>query len=249
MMLPALGVYAQDTFEAIADYLRVVGEANDGDIMSLDADGYQVADTTYDDRVFGVINDTPAVGLSIVSGENKKPIVSSGMVSVNVSTINGAIEAGDFITTSDKPGVGMRANDPGMVIGIALEGYDPGDEELVGQVLMAMDKHFAINPTDEKLTIPRSIGSQFRNALVTGAVAAVTDPNTTLRYIIAGIVMIISLLFGLIVFGRLATSGVVAIGRNPMARRYIFLAIAFNVFMTIAITAGGVVVAFFILAL
>lgn len=39
---------------------------------------------------------------------------------MKVTTINGDIASGDFITTSDIPGVGMKATEPGRVIGKAL---------------------------------------------------------------------------------------------------------------------------------
>jgi hypothetical protein len=41
---------------------------------------------------------------------------------VKVSTKNGDIQPGDYITTSDIPGVGMKATEPGRVIGKALTG-------------------------------------------------------------------------------------------------------------------------------
>ena len=56
-------------------------------------------------------------------GEGKPVIVGlSGRVPVKVSTKNGDIRPGDYITTSDIPGVGMRATRAGHVIGKALTG-------------------------------------------------------------------------------------------------------------------------------
>ena len=56
------------------------------------------------------------------------PVALAGRVPTRVSTINGAIKAGDYITASDIPGVGVKSADTANVIGIALESYDlPGE--------------------------------------------------------------------------------------------------------------------------
>jgi cytoskeletal protein CcmA (bactofilin family) len=48
----------------------------------------------------------------------------TGRVPVNVSLINGPIEAGDPLTSSSIPGMAMKATEPGNIIGTALESYD-----------------------------------------------------------------------------------------------------------------------------
>lgn len=44
-----------------------------------------------------------------------------GVCYVMYNSENGRIKAGDLITTSSEPGVGMKATAPGMTVGIALE--------------------------------------------------------------------------------------------------------------------------------
>ncbi len=62
-------------------------------------------------------------------GAGKPVIVGlSGRVPVKVSTKNGDIQPGDYITTSDIPGVGMKATEAGRVIGKALTGLSGTDE-------------------------------------------------------------------------------------------------------------------------
>jgi hypothetical protein len=62
-------------------------------------------------------------------GSGKPVIVGlAGRVPVKVSTKNGDIKPGDYITTSDIPGVGMKATEPGRVIGKALTGLT-GEEQ------------------------------------------------------------------------------------------------------------------------
>jgi hypothetical protein len=48
-------------------------------------------------------------------------IIKEGVIDVKVSDENGAIKKGDLITSSSKKGMGMKATQSGMVIGVALE--------------------------------------------------------------------------------------------------------------------------------
>jgi hypothetical protein len=52
------------------------------------------------------------------------PIALAGRVPTKVSIENGPIIPGDPLTSSSVPGVAMKATDPGMVIGVALEGWN-----------------------------------------------------------------------------------------------------------------------------
>ena len=64
-----------------------------------------------------------------IDGEGKPVIVAlSGRVPVKVTTKNGEIRPGDYITTSDISGVGMRATEAGRVIGKALTGLSDESE-------------------------------------------------------------------------------------------------------------------------
>ena len=48
-----------------------------------------------------------------------------------VSTVNGAIVAGDQLAPSSQPGVAVKAVESGTVVGIALESYDSPKEGLI----------------------------------------------------------------------------------------------------------------------
>jgi hypothetical protein len=87
------------------------------------------ADASNKDRVIGVVSTKPGLLLgsddeSLVSGESSYPIGLKGRVPVKLSTENGPITKGDRITLSSIPGVGMKATESDVVVGIALEDYD-----------------------------------------------------------------------------------------------------------------------------
>jgi hypothetical protein len=62
---------------------------------------------------------------------HKVPVALAGRVPVKVSGQNGPIELGDRVTPSSTPGVGMRANEGDLVVGIALEPFDGNGESRV----------------------------------------------------------------------------------------------------------------------
>ncbi|OGG06310.1 hypothetical protein A2777_05355, partial [Candidatus Gottesmanbacteria bacterium RIFCSPHIGHO2_01_FULL_40_15] len=55
-------------------------------------------------------------------------ITTYGQSTVTVSTINGPVKKGDYLTSSDIPGVAMKADQAGTGIGIALEDFDSNSD-------------------------------------------------------------------------------------------------------------------------
>ncbi len=110
-----------------------------GTVVSIDPNitaGVMKSSGINDGNVIGVVSTMP--GLIIgnrtnVSGKSPAFIALSGRVPVIVSAENGPITIGDYLTSSSTPGIAMRANDSGTVIGQSLSSFD-GDT--IGQVLM-----------------------------------------------------------------------------------------------------------------
>lgn len=78
--------------------------------------------------------------------ENLRPVALVGRVPVKISNKNGNISAGDYITSSDIPGVAMKSTKPGVIIGTALESYS-SDE--IGKIMVFVNPHFALGSIDE----------------------------------------------------------------------------------------------------
>ena len=108
-----------------------------GDVVSLDASlksGMKKSTSAYDNKVLGIVTTSPGLVIGGVDKEGVKalPIALSGRVPVKVSTMNGEIKEGDYLTTSIIPGVAMKATKAGPVIGMAMTSYDG---ENVGSIL------------------------------------------------------------------------------------------------------------------
>jgi hypothetical protein len=94
----------------------------------------------YDSGIIGVVSTNPAVvvegnSVQLMNGEDyhldpmRPAIALAGRVPVKIKA-DRHISMGDFITSSDIPGVGMKAERSGQVIGQALEDFDPAANTL-----------------------------------------------------------------------------------------------------------------------
>ncbi len=99
-----------------------------------------------------VIGDTDGTGRPVIVG-------LSGRVPVKVTTKNGEIKPGDYITTSDISGVGMRATEAGRVIGKALTGLS---DESEGTVIVFIENTYydGIDESSYQDALISSSGSQ-----------------------------------------------------------------------------------------
>lgn len=85
----------------------------------------------YDGKIIGVISTAPGLILGSIDSyghRDDRLLALAGRTPVKVSSENGAIDIGDYLTSSSAPGVAMRASEPGVVIGRALEPFYSGTQ-------------------------------------------------------------------------------------------------------------------------
>lgn len=236
-------VFAQEPPSGIAVMVPVADEeAVDGDILCSSDKGYVRCTVPYDPAIYGVLTESPAVSLEATGSGNLKPVSSSGTVLVRVSSRNGEIKVGDFITSSEIPGVGQRADGAGYVLGNALDPSTGSGPDDIGKIYVSL----SVRPPGVAATSgpkTRNLVETFRQALA----APVLSPLASLRYVLAALVTIIAFTLGFLYFGKVARSGVEAIGRNPLAGRMIQFSVVLNIFLTLGIVGIGVGIAYLIL--
>lgn len=234
-------------------------EAKEGDIVVSTADkGILRATTAYDSHLFGVFQSQPMLVFRRVDNKGQ-PIARNGTAKVNVTTLNGPIAAGDYITSSDIAGKGQKATLSGYVIGVALTSLgendgtkidytnqaDPKQNKQVtsGTVSVALKIEFA------ELSTARN-ASRLVNSFNTALFKNIEDPQKfvdVLRYLAAAATVLISLGVGFFTFSRSIPKGVEAIGRNPLAEKAILFSIILNIIFTVLTAGIGVAVAAMIL--
>jgi hypothetical protein len=238
-----LSVFAQTDNVATGVALPVLineRTVKDGDIITVTTGGYKLSSYSYDPSTYGVVTTNPAVSLREINSKTT-PVISFGKALVRVSTVNGPIKINNPITSSAIRGVGQKADVNGFILGTALEDYSNSNQNTIGKVLVSIDPHYNSSFTESRTNLLKSLKAT--------AGAPLVSPLTTLRYILAAIVAIVSLVIGFVYFGRIARTGVEALGRNPLAARVIQLGIIINVALTAGIILIGVGIAYLILIL
>ncbi len=231
-------IFAQTTATGPAVRISIDGETlENGDVLCGTTEGFKRCDLTYDNAIFGVVTDEPAIAIESDLGEGSYLVVSTGKVNVKATNTNGAIALGDLITSSGQSGVAMRASRNGYVLGTALENFD----EESGELLIAVNIHPTVSFTDARGNLIEVLRQAVSAPLLT--------PLAALRYIIAAIVVVTSFVLGFIYFGRLAKTGIESVARNPLANRTIQLTVFLQVGITIAIVFVGLALAYLILAI
>ena len=71
-----------------------------------------------------------------------------------------------------------------------------------------------------------------------------TSPRLALRYILGFLIAAGAIIIGFTYFGKVARTGVEAVGRNPLAARLVEFSVFLNLFLTLGIIAAGAVIAY-----
>lgn len=210
-----------------------------GTIVSTTEGGAAIASAVpYDSQVLGVVSRDAAIILTSNTATTGLPIISNGTVYVLVTNKEGPIKKGDLITTSTTPGVAVKADNAGYVLGAAQEEYN---SPTPGLIVAELDLHYF----NSKPTFIGTLTDIFKLAIL----PTKDSPTPIFKYIVAAAVVLGSFVLGFLSFGRTAAKGVEALGRNPAASRIIHLGIIFNVGIVVVIVSAGLVVAFLILRL
>lgn len=233
-------VYGQVSSSGVAISISFEGDASEGDIICRGQDGFKLCDAEYDTEIFGVVTQSPSSAFE-VEEDGVVLVVSSGVSIVNVSAVNGEITEGDLVTTSDIPGVGMLADRNGYVLGSALGSYSSDDPDQTGNVLVAINIHPAAGLASARTDLIQVLRS--------GLALPLFEPLSAFRYILAALIILFAFVLGFVYFGRVARSGVEAMGRNPLAARLIQVSVIVNVVITVVIVLAGLLLAYLILIL
>ena len=211
-------------------------DVKDGSVVSSAKNGAMLSNISYDPQVIGVVSRDAAILIETES--NGVPIISTGRIYLLVSAKNGAIKKGDLLTSSTIPGVAMKADKEGYVLGTALEDADP-DPKQVDKIAAELDLHYF----NSRPTFPGTLSDVLKIVML----PTKDSPSPIFKYIIAGLVLLASIVLGFMSFGRTAAKGVEALGRNPAASRIIHLGIIFNVIIVVVIVGAGLTISFLIL--
>lgn len=195
----AVPAFAQDLSNGTAIGLHIDDKVQDGDIITSSTKGYKLSTSAYDPQLFGIVSLHPGVYFSNATAKNVTPVISSGEVMVRVSSKNGNIQNGDFITSSTTPGVGEKATDNGYVLGRAEQNYESNNPASTGTILVTLQPHFA--------QITNNITHTLLTSFTFGLSEAINSPLGAIRYFVAGVITILSFYLGFRFFARASNRG------------------------------------------
>jgi fibronectin-binding autotransporter adhesin len=143
-----------------------------GQVVSLEESGdntYVVAShVAMDQGVVGVISTNPGYVLNDGSMTNPVPVGLAGRVPVNVSTANGLIQVGDYLTSSTTPGVAVKATGAGQVIGTAMTADTDSNTTDITQITMFIkDTYYNGSSSSSDSGLSLLSGSQDTSDLLT----------------------------------------------------------------------------------
>jgi hypothetical protein len=206
--------------------------------------------------LIGVAVGQPLLAL-LSSGQHSVQVAVSGTAQTMVSDMNGPISVGDRITSSPITGVGMKAVSSGEIVGTAQASL--GSVTTVNRTITARNG----KATSVKVgLIPVTVDVQYYSAPALDAASVYIPPiiqtfaNTVAGKQIAPLRVLLGLL--LCVFGSITViimlnaairSGIMSIGRNPLAERALLkglvdvLLIALGIILISVVTGYAVLTA------
>jgi len=233
-------------------------DAIDGDIMSLASrkEALTRSAKNSDERMFGVLIANPVMVYRTLS---TLPVARDGEAVVNVTMMGGAIEVGDYITSSPIAGKGQKAEGlAGYMVGVALGNFDGknasasadfgGKKYPIGRVKI----NVGIGPASPVITKAAGgiLGTlrQLATAILFN-ISTSKQAERIIRYILAVLIAVVIIYISYRTFGRNVTKGIEAIGRNPLAKGSIQAMITLNIILLALSCIVGVALSLVIISL
>ncbi|HEU5187770.1 MAG TPA: hypothetical protein VFT87_04685 [Candidatus Saccharimonadales bacterium] len=196
-----------------------------GALMSLSAESGNTVGLANSDNVeelIGVLGDKSLIALDS-SGSKQVQVVTSGLTLAMISNINGDIKTGDKITASPISGVGMKATKSAIIIGTAqanmadiqtkeatIQSADQASQTVkIGAIPVQVNVTFYETPEDRTTALPL-----FLHDFASNVAGKQVSP---VRIILAGLILLLSLLSIAVLLYSAVQSSIISIGRNPLS--------------------------------
>jgi len=237
---------------------------DNGTIVQLtgkDANSVKIATQADLQNMFGVTVDKNKLAVTLSNGslQNEVFVAPSGTYDVLVSTQNGAIATGDYITLSSINGVGMKAgtvektvfgranaafNDKTVTLGSATLKDTTGKTDKtvkLGLIPVTIDIKHNPNDVSTKAKVPEIL-ERVGKAIAEKEVSPI-------RIYLSMAITAVSIIAAIAILYAGVRNGVISIGRNPMSKKSIFRALIEIILTTILILVIGLFAVYLLLKL
>lgn len=222
-------------------------QAVSGDIVSFDPANqtYFLAKRSSDPNLYGIVVARPLLVLH--SNTGGVPVVTSGDALVNVTTANGPIHVGDYITSSAIAGKGEKASSSAeFIVGIALQAFGvsanaASSSTATGSIPVLL--HIGQRPAT---TTPVNTLPHVSPLFATSKSNTNSPAFSIVRYILAALIAIGSIFIAFRSFGANINSGIISVGRNPLAKSSIQFMVILNAGLIILVSFAGLGLAYIV---
>jgi hypothetical protein len=201
-----------------------------GSLVSLDpnhSNYVEPANTDNGQQLLGIAVASNDSLLAIDPGPNSVQVATSGTANSLVSTLNGNISVGDQVSVSPIEGLGMKAAQGDYVIGLAQTSFNSSTEGAIQQQIKDKSgKTATVSVGFIRLGIAIGTGSTNSGNQLNGLQQF--SENLT-GHVVPTVRVLVSVIIAAVTFIALVTliyatiySGIISIGRNPLAKYAVF---------------------------
>jgi hypothetical protein len=199
-------------------------------------DTVEVSSGNNSSKIYGVVIDPSQAPLTVQKKGEQVFVATGGTYLTFVSTEDGAIKVGDYISISSINGVGSKAVEQPTILGKALEDFsgkssvitNTAEGHQIGRIRVSIIP--GKNPlVKDNVAIPAPL-KRFGQAIAGKNISA-------LRIYVALAIFVVTSIIALTVLAVGVRSSITSIGRNPLSKKYILrglfqvLTVAFLVFL------------------
>ncbi len=185
-------------------------------------------------------------------------VASGGRFPALVSSQNGNIAVGDYVSLSSVDGIGMKAGDyEPVILGKAINSFDASNTNDVKSTITVKDsggqeKQLAIGIVTVDITIGKNPMLKSNNDLPTAlkraSEAIAGKPVSPIRvYISLAVLVVVAAISGSLIYSAVRSS-VISIGRNPLSKKAIIRGLFQVVIIVLMIFVSGMFGVYLILA-
>lgn len=258
LMLSLVSIATAQGASSIAQGFRYGGTDQPvaGMLVSAQADSPEtVVPSSLDnaDLLLGVVGQGST--LEISDTESTIQVVRSGETIALVSDINGNIQTGDRITASPLEGVGMRATENVVVVGVAqrdLDDVEVSEREIADNEGNLNTVRIGLLPIQIETIfyVGQASGSSYVPTFLQGVADSVAGKQVSPARVIVAVILLLLLFISIVVLLYSATkSSIISIGRNPLSEKSVRKSLLQVGITSVGILAFAVILIYLVLVI